>query len=126
MEKGKNNQNGEEATSELNRELSIEGGEIAKSDMEGGEIPGEFHDYGKDSIKRHKATTTRWLAYLLISILGGSFIIHYGVMAWLAAQNKTAAMEVVERTFNTWLPVISGLAAAAATYFFTREHNGRR
>lgn len=126
MEREKNNQNSEEAASELDPELGIEGGEIAKSDMEGGDIPGEFHDYGKDSIRMHKATTTRWLAYLLIIILGGSFVIHYGVMAWLAAQNKTDAMEVVERTFNTWLPVISGLAAAAATYFFTRERDGRR
>lgn len=125
MERERNSGNGEETTSELNDEPSSEGSETAGVDIEGGTISLES-DPSYNLIEKHKATTTRWLAYLLISILGGSFIIHYGVMAWLAAQNKTAAMEVVERTFNTWLPVISGLAAAAATYFFTREHNGRR
>ena len=125
MERERNSDNGEETTLELNDEPSSEGSETAEIDIEGGDISFEPNPYN-NPIERHKATTTRWLAYLLISILGGSFVIHYGVMAWLAAQNKTAAMEVVERTFNTWLPVISGLAAAAATYFFTRERDGRR
>ena len=125
MERERKNDNDEEITLELNDESSSEDSETAGIDIEGGEISGELDAY-ENPIDKHKATTTRWLAYLLIIILGGSFIIHYGVMAWLAAQNKTAAMEVVERTFNTWLPVISGLAAAAATYFFTRERDGRR
>ena len=126
METEKNNENGEETTSELNGELSIEGGKTTKIDVEGGEISGEFDAYTDNFIKKYKATTTRWLAYLLIGILGGSFLIHYGVMTWLAAQNKTAAMEVVERTFSAWLPIISGLAGAGVTYFFTRERNERK
>ena len=125
MERERKSDNGEETTLELKDEPSSEGSETTGVDIEGGPISLES-DPSYNLIEKHKATTTRWLAYLLISILGGSFIIHYGVMVWLAAQNKTAAMEVVERTFNTWLPVISGLAAAAATYFFTRERDGRR
>ena len=125
MEREKNSDNGEETTLELNDESSSEGGETAEIDIEGGDISFEPNPYD-NPIDRHKATTTRWLAYLLISILGGSFIIHYGVMAWLAAQNKTDAMKIVEQTFSAWLPVISGLAAAAVTYFFTRERNERK
>lgn len=125
MERERKSDDGEETTLELNDESSSEGSETTGIDIEGGAISLE-PDASYNLIERHKATTTRWLAYLLISILGGSFVIHYGVMTWLAAQNKTAAMEIVERTFNTWLPVISGLTAAAATYFFTRERDGRR
>ena len=125
MQRERNNENAEETTLELNDELSLESSETAKIDIEGGEISGEFNAYD-NPIERHKATTTRWIAYLLVGMLGGSFVIHYVLMTMLAFSNKTAAMEVVERTFNTWLPVISGLAAAAVTYFFTRERNERR
>ena len=125
MERERNSDNGEETTLELNDESSSEGSETTEIDIEGGDISLEPDPYD-NLIERHKATTTRWLAYLLIGMLGGSFIIHYGVMAWLAAQNKTDAMKIVERTFSTWLPIISGLAAAAVTYFFTRERNERR
>ena len=124
MEKEKFNENSEDATSEPNGG-SVEDDETAKVDIEGGEIAGKFDAYD-NPIERHKATTARRLAYLLIGILGGSFVIHYLLMTVLAFSNKTAAMEVAERTFNTWLPVISSLAAAAVTYFFTRERNERR
>ena len=125
MQRERDSDNGEETTLELNDELSSESSDTAKIDIEGGEISGEFDAYD-NPIERHKATTARRIAYLLIGILGGSFVIHYGVMVWLAAQNKTDAMEIVERTFNTWLPVISGLSAASVTYFFTRERDARR
>ena len=95
-------------------------------DLEGGGFPSGFDDYPDDSISKHKAITARWIAYLLIIMLGGSFVIHYGFMAWLASQNKTAAMEVVARTFGAWLPVISGLAASAVTYFVTKDRDERR
>ena len=125
MERERNSDNGEETTLELNDESSSEGGETAGVDIKGGTISLE-PDPSYNLIEKHKATTTRWLAYLLIGMLGESFIIHYGAMVWLAAQNKTDVMKIVEQTFSIWLPVISGLAAAAATYFFTRERDGRR
>jgi hypothetical protein len=125
MERERNSDNAEETTLELNDESSSEGSETTEIDIEGGEISGELDAY-ENPIDKHKAITTRWLAYLLIIILGGSFIIHYGVMAWLAAQNKIDAMKIVEQTFSAWLPIISGLAAAAVTYFFTRERNGKK
>ena len=125
MEREGNSDNGEETTLELNDESSSEGSETTGIDIEGGAISLE-PDASYNPIERHKATTTRWLAYLLIGMLGGSFVIHYVLMTMLAFSNKTAAMEVVERTFNTWLPVISGLSAASVTYFFTRERDARR
>ena len=110
MEVERKNENIEEAISE-----PIE---------DGGDISIQLDGY--DLIGRHKATTARWLAYLLIGMLGGSFVLHYVVTVLFAFFNKTAAMEVVERTFNVWLPVISGLAGAAVAYFFTRERNGKK
>ena len=116
MEREQNSGRGKETTVELDGE----------SNLEGGGFPSGFDDYPDDSISKHKAITARWIAYLLIIMLGGSFVIHYGFMAWLASQNKTAAMEVVARTFGAWLPVISGLAASAVTYFVTKDRDERR
>lgn len=125
MEREKKDEHREETASERSADLSSGSSETAKIDIEGGEISGEFNAYD-NPIEKHKAATIRRLAYLLIGILGGSFVIHYVLMTMLAFSNKTAAMEVVERTFNTWLPVISSLAASAVTYFFTKERNERR
>ncbi len=125
MERERKSDNGEETTLELNDESSSEDSEIAGIDIEGGPISLKS-DASYDLIERHKATTTRRIAYLLVIILGGSFVIHHVLVTVLAFNDKTAAMEVVERSFNTWLPVISSLTGAAVTYFFTRERNERR
>ena len=69
---------------------------------------------------RHRAQTARWLAISLIVTLGLSFFIHYGVTAYFLAEGKADAVEGLSRAFNVWLPVISSLAGAAATYYFTR------
>lgn len=112
-----------ESASESEDEQVIESAEITGL-REGGEITGLNEDKF-DYIDRHKADTARWLAYALVIALAGSFVIHYITMALLAAQNKTAALEVVERAFSAWLPIISGLTGAAVTYFFTKERNGK-
>ena len=126
MERERNSDNGEEASSDLNTELSSEGGETAKIDIEGGEIVGKLDDYTDKSVERYKARTTRWIAYLLIGIFGLSFVIHYVVIIHLATSNQNAAVEIAERTFGAWLPIVSGFVGAAVTYFFTRERNGRK
>jgi hypothetical protein len=114
MEKEKNNSGTKKTASDPDDEQVIEGGEITNLDDSKVTL---------DAIEKHKLTTARWLAYALVTILAGSFVIHYGMMAWLASQDKTAALEIVESTFSAWLPVISGLAGAVVTYFFTRENN---
>ena len=126
MEIEKNNENAGETTLELNAELSSESGETAKIDIEGGEIVGKLDDYTDKSVERYKARTTRWIAYLLIGIFGLSFVIHYVVIIHLATSNQNAAVEIAERTFGAWLPIVSGFVGATVTYFFTRERNGRR
>lgn len=69
---------------------------------------------------RHRAQTARWLAIALILTLGVSFFLHYGVTAYFLIEGKADAVEGLSRAFNVWLPVISSLAGAAATYYFTR------
>ena len=126
MERERNSDNTEETTLELNDELSPESSETAKIDIEGGEIVGKLDDYTDKSVERYKARTTRWIAYLLIGIFGVSFVIHYAVIIHLATSNQNAAVEIAERTFGAWLPIVSGFVGAAVTYFFTRERNERR
>lgn len=126
MERERNSDNTEETTLELDDELSPESSETAKIDIEGGEIVGKLDDYTDKSVERYKARTTRWIAYLLIGIFGVSFGIHYAVIIHLATSNQNAAVEIAERTFGAWLPIVSGFVGAAVTYFFTRERNERR
>lgn len=126
MERERNSDNGEETTLKLNDESSSQGSETDKIDIEGGEIVGKLDDYTDKSVERYKARTTRWIAYLLIGIFGLSFVIHYVVIIHLATSNQNAAVEIAERTFGAWLPIVSGFVGAAVTYFFTRERNERR
>jgi hypothetical protein len=87
--------------------------------IEGGEIR-EFGDYAY-KVKEQRAKTTRMLAYFLLFVLVFSFVGHYGITTWLLLNNKEAIVESLNRIFNTWIPVISGFAGAAVTYFFTKE-----
>jgi nitrate reductase NapE component len=63
--------------------------------IEGGEIT-NFDEYKVDPIQRQKIATARWLAYALVGILAGSFVIHYGVMTWLASQGKIEALDTMQ------------------------------
>lgn len=68
-----------------------------------------------------KFLTARTLAYVIIIILTLSVLGHYTVTIYLLKSGQTNTVNVTERIFNTWLPVISGFAGAAVTYFFTKE-----
>jgi hypothetical protein len=70
---------------------------------------------------KHRAETARWLAIVLVGILGVSFFLHYGLTAYFAANGKAGAVESLSRAFNVWLPVVSSLAGGATAYYFTRE-----
>ena len=72
MEKEEKNDSIEKLTSGLDNEEVIDGGKI--KDLCASE-------YEADPIRRHKLTTARWLAYLLVIILAGSFVIHYVTIA---------------------------------------------
>jgi hypothetical protein len=70
---------------------------------------------------RHKAETKRKLAFLLVWIMAISVGVHYGVCVFLHAYKLTDAAEAMSKVFNIWLPLISGLASSAVTYYFTKD-----
>jgi len=96
----------------INTEQLIEGGEI--TDVDNDEIK-------IDPLKKQKAETTKRLAILLVVILALSFGIHYAMISWLIIKGTTSSIDTLEKTFATWLPVISGLASSAVTYYFSKE-----
>ena|SRR6266508_3995000 len=88
--------------------------------IEGGEIK-ELDAYKIDPLKKEKAATTRALAYFLVTILALSVAFHYGMVIWLFSNGKQDAIVELDSIYNTWLPVISGLAGSAVTYYFTQD-----
>lgn len=94
----------------------------AKNDdqpIEGGEV-GELKELSLHEAK-HRAETARSLAKWLVVILGGSVAVHYVLTTTLAFAAKEEAIKNLNSIFNAWLPAISSLVSAAATYYFTRE-----
>ncbi len=88
----------------------IEGGLVTQAD--------ENLSFHKE---KHRADTTRRLAFGLVIVLGGSIAIHYTAIVLLELYGFHNAVENLENIFNSWLPVISGLVGAATTYYFTKE-----
>jgi len=70
---------------------------------------------------KHRADTTRRLSFGLIIALVSTIAIHYVAVMVLELNGKHDASESLNRVFNSWLPVISGLAGSAVTYYFTRD-----
>ena len=87
--------------------------------IEGGEV-GELRELRFHEAK-HRAETARSLAKYLVFILGGSVALHYLLTAALAFAGKEEATKNLNSIFNAWLPAISSLVSAAATYYFTKE-----
>src|SRR5260370_38782973 len=99
----------ENAYSPKNEEQPIEGGEVGElTDL-------RFHE-GK-----HRAETARSLAMWLVVILGVSLGLHYLLSAVLGFADKEEAIKNLNSIFHAWLPAISSLVSAAATYYFTRD-----
>jgi len=90
-------------------ELPIEAGEV-----------GELHDVAFHEAK-HRAETAKSLATWLVIILGASIALHYVLTVILAFGGKEEASNSLNLIFNAWLPAISSLVSAAATYYFTRD-----
>jgi hypothetical protein len=98
---------------------TIEGGEV--EEIEGGEIE-EFADI-EVKTRRVREATARTIAIALIWILGLSALIHYTAVFVLELSDKPAGVEELNRFFNVWLPVVSGLVGSATTYYFTRDRS---
>lgn len=87
-------------------------------EIEAGEV-GELEDLPSEA--RQKAETARSLAKWLVFLLGASFAVHYLLTVILAFGGKEEATKNLNAIFNAWLPAISSLVSAAATYYFTKE-----
>jgi hypothetical protein len=87
--------------------------------IEAGEV-GELRELAFHEAK-HRAETARSLAFWLVLILGGSVALHYVLTVVLVLGGKEEATKNLNSIFNAWLPAISSLVSAAATYYFTRE-----
>lgn len=87
--------------------------------IEAGEV-GELHDLSFHEAQ-HRAETAKSLATWLVIILGASLALHYVLTVILAFGGKEEATKSLSSIFNAWLPAISSLVSAAATYYFTRD-----
>jgi uncharacterized membrane protein YjdF len=93
------------------------------SDDGSGEIfAGAITNYREPSFRQeqHRAATSRWLAFVIIVFLALSVASHYAVIAWMTLHGHGDVVQSLDRIFDVWLPVISGLASAAVTYYFTK------
>ena len=109
-------------------EAPIESGEI--KDIEGGGI--KYLDFIESAFvepfheAKHRADTSRKLAYMLVIFLGISWLLHYAGMLFCEWYGKHDAAENLSKAFSSWLPIISGLVGGAVTYYFTRESDFMR
>lgn len=72
------------------------------------------------SHEEHRAKTTKQLAFTLLVALFVVFAAH--VVSVLAlAQQRPDSVDQINRVFNVWIPVFSGLVGAAATFYFTQN-----
>lgn len=83
---------------------------------------GAIKDFRELSFRpeQHRAETSRWLAFVIILLLAASVAGHYTVITWMTLTGHSDVVQSLDRIFDVWLPVISGLASAAVTYYFTR------
>lgn len=73
--------------------------------------------------QKHRAETSRKMAFLLVWIMAISVGLHFVTTAVFSACGNSEAIEGLAKIFNMWLPVISGLVSSAATYYFTKENS---
>ncbi|MBN8603428.1 MAG: hypothetical protein J0M26_20500 [Planctomycetes bacterium] len=87
--------------------------------IEAGEV-GELQELSFHEAK-HRAETAKSLAIWLVIILGASILLHYILTAAMAFGGREEGIKNLNAIFNAWLPAISSLVSAAATYYFTRD-----
>lgn len=72
-------------------------------------------------IQKQESDTARRLAFLSLSMLGGYLILYYGATVCIGIWGPDNLLASLKDIFSAALPVLSGLAGSAATYFFTRN-----
>jgi hypothetical protein len=68
-------------------------------------------------LKAHEAKTARTLAFVLVGLLGVSFLVHEGLIVLMSFYNKGEAVTALEHTFNQWLPGLTGLVGTAVGFY---------
>jgi hypothetical protein len=74
-----------------------------------------------DLLKQRHAQTASRLAGWLLGMLGGTVVLHYICIMILIVLKRDESVKILEDFYHSWLPVLSGLAGSAATYYFTRD-----
>ncbi len=75
-----------------------------------------FQPSSKIDIKEHEAKTARTLTFVLVGMLGGSFLVHETLVV-IMAFHKPDAIPTLEHIFNQWLPVLAGLVGTAVGFY---------
>jgi hypothetical protein len=107
--------------SEFEESVELIIGEGEGDVIEGGEVT-DADTLVETDLKQAQALTTRRLAYLLVILMAASVVGHYIAVVILVLGGNQEAVSMLSDVFTTWLPVISGLAGSAVTYYFTREN----
>lgn len=76
-----------------------------------------------DSLKKTHVETAKTLSFWLIAILAGTIVVHYVCVMILILLRREYGVSILEDVLHVWLPVLSGLAGAAVTYYFTRDRS---
>lgn len=74
-----------------------------------------------DLLSQRHARTASTLAYFLVVLLAGTVLLHYICVVYLVLHWRDDGVKYLEDFYHVWLPVLSGLAGSAATYYFTRD-----
>ena len=101
------------------REQPLPATQLDDQPIEAGKV-GEIKDLPFHEAQR-RAETARSLATWLVVLLGAGLAVHYLLICILAFGGKEEATKNLNSIFNAWLPVISSLLSAAATYYFTKK-----
>ena len=72
-------------------------------------------------IQKRESDTAQRLAFLSLRMLGGYLLLHYGATVCIGIWGPDNLLASLKDIFSAALPVLSGLAGSAATYFFTKN-----
>lgn len=108
------------SSSDLPRAVNAE---VIDGDQPTGKLVQPGDPYVRDPIKEDHARTARRLAYVIVGVLVGTFVLHYSVVIWLSLNGHSDVAKEVSGLFDKWFPVVTGFAGSAITYFLTRERS---
>ena len=102
-------------------EIGAVDGEVAKDTQVETHVADDVQEQPYVTTSRDPSKDRAIIAWILLAIMGGGLLFHYIAVIAFEWAGKHDAVKSLEPILNAWLPVISGLAGAAVTYYFTRE-----